>query len=55
MRLLVAFDGSDGARAALREAASLARETAASVVLLRVLNPLVDAADVVAQIGRAHV
>jgi len=48
MRLLVAFDGSEGARAALREAASLARETGASVVLLQVLQPLIDAAQVVA-------
>ena len=48
MRLLVAFDGSDGAMAALREANALARAAGASVVLLRVLNPLVDAADVVA-------
>lgn len=48
MRLLVAFDGSDGARIALREAAALARETGAAVVLLHVLNPLLDAADVVA-------
>lgn len=48
MRLLVAFDGSEGARAAFREATSIARETAASVVLLQVLNPLLDAADVVA-------
>jgi nucleotide-binding universal stress UspA family protein len=48
MRLLVAFDGSEGARAALREAASLARETGAPVTLLRVLNPLLDASDVVA-------
>ncbi len=48
MRLLVAFDGSEGARAALREATSIARETGASVVLLQVLNPLLDAADVLA-------
>lgn len=48
MRLLVAFDGSEGARAALREASALARETGAQVVLLHVLNPLLDAADVVA-------
>ena len=48
MRLLVAFDDSEGARAAFREATSIARETGASVVLLRVLNPLLDAADVVA-------
>lgn len=48
MRLLVAFDGSEGARAALREAAALSREMGAEVALLRVLNPLTDAADVVA-------
>lgn len=48
MRLLVAFDGSEGARAALREAAALSREIGAEVALLRVLNPLTDAADVVA-------
>jgi len=48
MRLLVAFDGSEGSRAALREAGVLAAETGASVVLLRVVNPLLDAADVVA-------
>ncbi len=48
MRLLVAFDGSEGSRAALREATALAREMGAEVVLLRVLNPLTDAADVVA-------
>ncbi len=33
MRLLVAFDGSEGSRAALREAGVLAAETGASVVL----------------------
>ncbi len=48
MRLLVAFDGSEGAQAALREASTLARENGAEAVVLRVLNPLVDAADVVA-------
>ncbi len=48
MRLLVAFDGSEGAQAALREAAALAREVGASVILVQVLNPMVDAADVVA-------
>lgn len=48
MRLVVAFDGSEGAQAALREASALARECGAEVVVLRVLNPLVDAADVVA-------
>ncbi|MFA7250188.1 MAG: universal stress protein [Dehalococcoidia bacterium] len=48
MRLLVAFDGSEGAHIALREAAALARETGASVVLVHALNPLLDAAEVVA-------
>ncbi len=48
MRLLVAFDGSEGARAALREAAVLARETGGTVALVHVLRPLLDAADVVA-------
>ncbi|MGE3858344.1 MAG: universal stress protein [Dehalococcoidia bacterium] len=48
MRLMVAFDGSEGARAALREAASLARETGAPVVLAQVLQPLIDAAKVMA-------
>lgn len=48
MRLLVAYDGSDGARASLREAAGLARAAGGEVLLLRVLNPLTDARDVVA-------
>ena len=48
MRLLVAFDGSEGAQAALREASALARECSAETVVLRVLNTLIDAADVVA-------
>lgn len=48
MRLLVAFDGSEGARAALREAAAIARETGASVVVAQVVQPLIDAAHVVA-------
>lgn len=48
MKLLVAFDGSEGARAALREATALVRETGAEVVILQVFNPLIDAADVVA-------
>lgn len=53
MRLVVAFDGSEGARAALREAAVLARETGATVALLHVLQPLLDAAHVVAPTTRA--
>lgn len=48
MRLLVAFDGSDGARAALREATVLARECGAIVLLVQVLNPRLDAVDVAA-------
>lgn len=48
MRLMVAFDGSEGARAALREAVALARETGAPVVIARVLQPLIDAAKVMA-------
>jgi len=53
MRLVVAFDGSEGARAALREAVVLARETGATVALLHVLQPLLDAAHVVAPTTRA--
>lgn len=48
MRLLVAYDGSEGARAALREAATLAGETGAPVVVVQVVQPLIDASHVVA-------
>jgi nucleotide-binding universal stress UspA family protein len=48
MQVLVAFDGSPGAVAALEVAARLVRPTDGRVVALRVLNPLVDATDIVA-------
>lgn len=48
MRILVAYDGTDGAEAALGAAAKLAKAASADLVLLHVLNPLIDAADVVA-------
>ena len=55
MRLLVAYDGSEGARAALREAMALARAAGAEVLLLHVLNPLADPADVVASTTEAAI
>jgi len=48
MRILVAFDGSEGAHEALRVASEIALPSRGSVVVCWVLNPLVDAADVVA-------
>lgn len=48
MRFLVAYDGTDGAVSALEAAAKLAHAAAAEVTVLHVLNPLIDAADVVA-------
>jgi len=48
MRILVAYDGTDGANAALTAAANVAKASSADVVVLHVLNPLIDAADVVA-------
>jgi len=48
VQILVAFDGSAGAVAALEMAARLARPAGGHVVALRVLNPLVDATDIVA-------
>ncbi len=48
MRFLVAYDGTDGAAAALAAAAKLARAASAELVVLHVLNPLIDAANVVA-------
>ncbi|TAK74256.1 MAG: universal stress protein [Dehalococcoidia bacterium] len=45
MRFLVAWDGSDGARAALRQARALAG-AGGQIDLVHVLNPLLDAADV---------
>lgn len=48
MRFLVAFDGSPGAKRALEAGARLARAASAELEVLEVLNPLTDAADVVA-------
>jgi len=45
MRFLVAWDGSDGAQAALRQAQTLAGPDG-QIDLVQVLNPLTDAADV---------
>ena len=45
MRFLVAWDGSDGAQAALREAQALAG-AGGKIDLVQILNPLMDAADV---------
>lgn len=44
LKILVAYDGSDGARRVLRGTAPLARAADATVILLRVLDPRVDAA-----------
>ncbi len=51
MRFLVAWDASDGARAALRQAQAMAGASD-QVDLLQVLNPLTDAADVQAPTTR---
>ena len=48
MRFLVAYDGTDGANAALTAAANLAKSSGSEMVVLHVLNPLIDAASVVA-------
>jgi len=45
MRFLVAWDGSDGAQAALRQALALAGSDG-QIDLVQILNPLIDAADV---------
>jgi nucleotide-binding universal stress UspA family protein len=45
MRFIVAWDGSDGAQAALRQAKALAGSDG-QVDLVHVLNPLIDASDV---------
>lgn len=46
MDVLVAYDGSDGAEEALRFATRVTH--GGSLVVLRVINPLVDAVDIVA-------
>ena len=45
MRLLVAWDGSDGAQAALRQAQALAG-AGGQIDVVQILDPLMDAADV---------
>ena len=46
MRFLVAYDDTEGARTTLAAVAPLARTAAAELVVLHVLNPLIDAANV---------
>jgi nucleotide-binding universal stress UspA family protein len=48
MRVLVGFDGTPGAEAALELAARLVGECDGELIALHVLNPLTDAANVVA-------
>lgn len=48
MKILVAFDGSEGARAALRSGIDLARAANAELLAMHVLDPRADAGDVVA-------
>jgi nucleotide-binding universal stress UspA family protein len=48
VRFLVAYDDTNGARAALAAAVPLARAASAEVVVLQVVNPLIDAAGVTA-------
>lgn len=48
MRILVAFDGSDGAREALAVADDVAAQAEGDLVVCWVLNPRLDAADIVA-------
>jgi len=48
MRILVAFDGTEGAHEALRVAQEIAAPSGGVLVVCWVLNPRVDAADVVA-------
>lgn len=55
MRFLVAFDNTDGARAALAAVAPLAKAANADVTALHVVNPRVDAADVSAPTTREAV
>lgn len=48
MRILVAYDGTDGAREALTVADDIAAQAEGELVVCWVLNPRIDAADVVA-------
>lgn len=51
MRFLVAYDGTEGAEAALTEVAALAKAAGGEVLVLQVLHPLIDATDVPARTG----
>ncbi|MDP2327418.1 MAG: universal stress protein [Dehalococcoidia bacterium] len=55
MNFLVAYDGSEGSRAALREAATLATASQATVEVVRLLDPRADATHVVADTTTAAV
>lgn len=55
MNFLVAYDGSEGSRAALREAVNLATATQGSLEVVRLLDPRSDASDVVADTTDAAV
>ncbi len=48
MKLLAAYDGSTDSAEALAKAVELAGETGAELIILRVLNPHIDALDVIA-------
>lgn len=48
MRILVAFDGSAGARAALREGVRLAAESSGELIVLDVIQPRADLGGIVA-------
>ncbi len=48
MKVLVAFDGSEGAEAALGVAAQFVQDAGGQVLLLHAVNPSADAADVFA-------
>jgi nucleotide-binding universal stress UspA family protein len=52
LKVMVAFDGSDGAVAALEAAARLVREGGGELLLVHALNPSADAAGVFAESQR---
>lgn len=55
MNFLVAYDGSEGSRAALREAVALATAAQGTLEVVRLLDPRSDASDVVADTTDAAV
>jgi nucleotide-binding universal stress UspA family protein len=55
LKVLVAFDGSEGAVAALATAADLVRQGSGQLLLLHVMNPLADATGVYAESQREAV